>query len=239
MNPHPRQLGLSARPGSDRRVTSMDAPQLLNTDRELLYQFPQLLTYPFGFRSLPLANLTVPAGNDAWYGLAEVSPKTFGSQLVWTGYRVELSAMNPDGADDGEFNVGSANAPAAWGYDYGIGAAIVMGINLPCTLGAWTAGPAGVPFVRSSSGPFDPATRDRLVMHFPTGKQNDTPKPSLLRANQTTPLAHPIPDNARVMVALVVNRAWINGITNASGITGRVYGELYFGSPQLTQGLRT
>ncbi len=237
-NPHPRQLGIRSRPGSSRTVPALDAPQILNSARELLYQFPQLLTRPFGFRSLPLTNLTVPAGNDAWYGLCEVSPATWGSQIVWTGYRLEMSAMNPDGADDGEFNVANSSAPAAWGTDYGIGAAVVMGINLPCTLGAWTSGPAGIPFVRSSSGAFDAATRDRLVFHFPTGKQNDSPKPTVLRANQTTPLAHAIPDNARVQVALVVNRAYVTTITNAQGITGRVFGELYFGSPQLTQGIR-
>jgi hypothetical protein len=233
MAPQPGQLGIVTRPGSTPVGRNIDAALNDRPQRPLVQQFPQAITYQFGFRALPLANTAIAASDDAWYKLASVTPEELGTQFFWMGYRCEMNACDVDGAGDDDFPSSPDVQP--WGNATGSGAAIVIGLNLPGSLGSWSSGPATTPFVRSFTGRITRLNNDRVVLSFPTGKYNDAPRPAILRANQTTPLAHLVKFGQRLDVSLVVGRGFVNNVTKSTGIVGRVFGDVILAGPEVRE----
>lgn len=229
----PGQAGIRTIPGATPVGRNIDGPLNDRPQRPLVQQFPQCITYQFGFRSIPLANPSIDANAHAWYKLASVTPDELGTQFFWMGYRCEMNAPDVDGVGDDTFN--APGDSQAWGNASGDGAAIVIGLNLPGTLGQWSSGPATTPFVGVTQGRYQRLNDNRIVLSFPTGKYNDTPRPAILRSNQTTPLAHLVRQGRSLDVSLVLARGFVNGVTKTNGIVGRVFGDLILAGPEVTE----
>lgn len=204
-------------------------PARQDGNRGLLDQFVGAFTLGCGFRSIPLTGVSIAAGCSAWYGLGSWTPNQIGGEAAWCGYSAELNAPNSVPSADGEFT--TTGNMAAWGTELGGGAAIVMGLDLPCNLGAWSSGPANVPWVEPSGTTFSINPDERVIVHFPpcTGSFA-SPIPRLVVSQMMTPLHIPVTQGRRLDVALVVRRSQVNGITKTSGIVGHCAVSLTLGS---------
>lgn len=193
-------------------------------ERDLNLQFVPFASLDFGFQNIPLVGTAIAAGS-AWYGLKRWVIGRDVPPCFWNGWRVELSACNPVAAVDSDHSEEALNV-AAFGTAEGFGAAIVMGINLTCSPGSWSAGPGDVPLVETTSGSFGSGPNERAVAHFAKGTIGDTIKPFVVRTAQTTPVNVLLTDGMKLDVALVVRRAQVDGITKSVGILSHCFGEL-------------
>lgn len=226
LTPEQRMNGITTRRGDVPARSIYPNGSLRGAERPLVMQFPELAVLRFGFRSIPLAAPSIAAGASAWYGIKSWRiPDDIGQQMFLNGVRIELGACNPTPAADADYTtVGNV---AAWGTINGTGAAIVVGINTGASEGTWTSGPSNIPFVETTANGLSGGPDGMMVFHFPPGKQEDSPQPAVFRTNTTTPLAIPLGQGMRLDVALVLRRAYVNGVTKSDGIIGRCFGELY------------
>lgn len=231
-----QRLGLRSKVGAVPPRSVFPSGSLRGAERPLLMQFPGGLWLAFSMRNVPVQAPSIAAGSSAWYGLASWSIPDDLPQAALCGYRIEAGPTNPTPAADADYS-STANM-AAWGNTSGTGAALVIGLNLPVQAGAWSSGPANVPFVEppgAGANTTRSTATDRLIFHFAPGKLEDSPLPMIYRSNQSTPVAVLLPAGARLDVALVVRRSSVHGVVKSIGIVGRVYGELLVAST-LTRG---
>ena len=138
---------------------------------------PALSGLSAAFRAIEIpANLTISAGSAAWYKLESLAALQGGQEFVATG--VHFSLLPCDVTGDGD---GSGLSSLAWGTTSGLGAAIVIGIDLPGALNTWEAGPGTVTGIDDASTMPAAArlarTRQRPWIHaqtFPSGQLADT-----------------------------------------------------------------
>jgi hypothetical protein len=198
---------------------------LVTGDRSLLDQLIGAGVVTCGFRNIPLAAPSINSGFSAWYGLGSWRPDDLGGEAALVGYSAVLNPCNYSGVADGEFST-TANI-AAWGTALGGGAAVVIGVDLPCVLGRWSSGPANVPLVEPGSqgvaAAYASGLDERVTVHFPPNTTDlANPVPRLFVAQQFTPLHVPITRGRRLDVALVVRRSQVHGVTRSAGIVGHV-----------------
>lgn len=202
------------------------ASDLLN---ELASKFPMCDTIVGGFTQLTIPTLNVPTGQSAWYSLINFNPQAeLGQEVVLFGGYCEQLSTNPTPT--------TGVTEAAWGDEYGNGAAIVVGEDLPCAeAGNWNFAPcpvAGVDTVLSVSN-----SRGRVLWSrgFPPGKYTVGWNRRALNM-AVVPFVKRIVTGRRLCAALVLNRAQANsGATKA--LLGLVHVELYYGFTKNTVSL--
>jgi hypothetical protein len=192
-------------------------------ERPLLDAFIGAGVVTAGFRNIPLSAPSIGSGASAWYGLGSWAPSDLGGEAAFVGFSAAMNPPNYAGVADQEFS--DTSKIAAWGTSYGAGAAVVIGMDLPCVRGAWSSGPANIPLVEAgtagSAAVYASGVDERFVLHFPPDTASSVdPVPRLVLSQQFTPLHIPITQGRRLDVALVLRRSFVNGITKTAGITG-------------------
>lgn len=170
------------------------------------------------FTIVELAAPVITAGQAAWYGLRRIRVRQeLGQEIRVIGVHYHLLPTNPNGT---AFN--GAALPLAWGDTLGLSAAIVIGVNLPIQLNAWTSAQAyiaGIDTVAAApvgASRLSGANMPRYIVapiRFPTGSVDQiTPNFNTgfisLEGDQ-----YPVRANETLDVALVVGRDNVNGLT--------------------------
>lgn len=164
------------------------------------------------------------------YGLHRiVADRELTDALVLTGAEMTLAPSDvngvgiPDDTPDGDAGVpasGGANTALAWGDLRGRSAAIIVGINLPMTVGVWRSAEIGVPGIQNSG--VCRATSGRpdylIVQHFPPGHFGDSTSPNIYPRWTFAPTIVRIPPGASLDVALVCRRSHVS----VGGVNPRV-----------------
>lgn len=177
------------------------------------------------FQSIAVAAPQIATGQSAWYGLQSVAVTLDNDQeLQLNGVEAEVLPCDVDGA-------GGATSPIAWGTSAGIGAALVVGIDLPVQFGAWTSAPSMVPGVETTGDYANtPAARGSGVLWYtslPTGKYTDTVPNKWKTVKSWGAFTARVTQGRRLDIALVVRRSAIHNIT------GNLYG---YGAVTVTAG---
>lgn len=194
---------------------------------ELAAKFPAAESIAGGFTTLAIpVGLNVPAGSAAWYGLWDFDPSTLvpSQDVVFFGSWIDLVSCNP--------NPTTPANEAAWGDQYGYGAAIVIGLNLP-TVGAdgsWVySPPPPVVGIDSSTAVVRNArTANRFFARtFPSGKYTTGWNKRGLPPS-IVPFVRRVPQGSRLGCAFVLNRTQANNGAGKNILAG-VETEGYFG----------
>lgn len=224
------RAGVTPRIGNGKPASIFPEGSLRGAEKPLPLQFPGAKYVQVSGRKITAGAATIGAGS-AWFGLGTWDVNTDLGQPHWAcGARVELGACNiTPVTDPGGLGLGSA-----WGSTFGTKAAIVIGAGLTWVQEAtWTQGPGAIPFVEDTAVGGNVLVKtypnEYAVFHFPKGKQEDAPSPSVYRTGQTTPLAIVLTPGTSLSVALVVNRAQYNtcvGAGAANFFTGSFFVEV-------------
>lgn len=172
--------------------------------------FPTYSRVVCGFEAITVANGTAaPAsGSSAWYGLAKLNIPDEVNQPVFLDYAAAtLSPTNPS----------ATGTNLVWGELNGTGAAIVVGLNLPSQLNAWTAAPVYVPGVENSTNGnlfADTVSPYAAFFQFPNGDNDDTAPARVFLPEPMGKVAFRIPEGSTLDVALVVRGSQV---VNSSG----------------------
>ena len=158
--------------------------------------FATLAAIPGGF--------TIPAGQSALFGLVNATiGETLADNQVLQASAMTMLPCNPDGVA-----VNGEASPAAWGTDLGLGAAVVVGVDLPIKLGEWTGGSVYLPGVETA-GDTRLNGESKYLDHwtFPTGKIGTAPVQKVTVPRNYAPNAFRLIEGDRLCVALVLRRA--------------------------------
>jgi hypothetical protein len=145
---------------------------------------PEVLVVTGGFSRIDVpANAQFVTGPAAWYGLSRLSLNTIGPVQL-TGAVVQMLPCDVLGQCPDVAGIDPANDGVRWGTRRGLGAAIVIGRNLPFNRpGVWQPGPADiVGLMPSATGTASnvahaqqlTARRYTRVVPFPPGSVGDT-----------------------------------------------------------------
>jgi len=189
------------------------APALRRAGRSPLADIlPTFETLAGWFRAIEVDAPSIPTGNFAWFGLSRTIIHATNDQEIWlAGITAELMPPDVDGAAGG--------SALAWGESTGLGAALVVGANLPIQLGQWTASPATVAGLGDSAiNTVGTQCRPLWSTTFPTGKMTDSTPNKWHIAKNFAPLVYRFAAGSSLDIALVVNRVPIDGET------GTIYG---------------
>lgn len=170
------------------------------------------------FTIAQVTNPTIIAGQSAWFGLRKIAVRQeLAQEIRILGVHYYLLPTNPNATA-----LNGAATPLAWGDALGMSAAIVVGVNLPVQLNAWSSAQAYIAGIDSIAA--SPATSSRLTasnvpryicapIRFPTGSLDQvTPNFNAgfitLEGDQ-----YPVRAGETLDVALVINRDQISGQT--------------------------
>jgi hypothetical protein len=214
------RLGLIPRAGAvpkpERSTTSGPKPI-----RPLFDELLDEITLDFAADYVPLTGVSIPAGRCAWYGLKSWAVDSLGGDVVWCGHSIRLGKpanLFPffDGAG------GDYTGPVDV---YGRGAVLVVGPNLPCKEGAWSAGPLMPGADLISGGTPETGTAGGRSTGMETARRFMFPDdPAGLNVSSITYRERSLPAGVlltrgqRLDVALVVRRASVDGVTKSRGI---------------------
>lgn len=180
------------------------------------------------FAWIEVANPTINSGDSAWFGLRKINVADWLSQEVRVlGLHYRILPMDVAGV-----GYSGMSAPLAWGEATGMSAAIVIGCNLGIDVGRWVSKPAWVaglnvsamPIWQRNSGtstsasgavPGSPQMPQYLFgpLRFPTGQLSDV-SPNVAESDISLQGdMSPVRYGDTLDVALVVDRAFINGRT--------------------------
>jgi hypothetical protein len=170
------------------------------------------------FTIVEAAAPVIAAGASAWFGLRRINVRQqLAQEIRVIGVHYHLLPCNSTGAA-----LQGAAAPIAWGDAQGLTAAIVVGVNLPIQLGAWSSAPAFIAGIDGVAAAPVAASRVTSIgttryitapIRFPTGTFAD------VRCNVNTnsiDLAgeqYPVRSGENLDVALVMSRDYIHGVT--------------------------
>lgn len=191
---------------------------------ELAAKFPMSMTIAAEFTSILLpSNPAIAIGHCAWHSLIDFDPwQVLGQDIVVFGIWVDMLSCNPTPT--------TPASEAAWGNEYGLGAAIVVGDRqLPGSgTGTWVSAPANIAGVNTAvTAVYNELGTRQFVRTFPTGKYTTgTNKRGLNGA--IVPFVQRIARGNRLRAAFVLNRTDANN--NASKtVNGYASLEVYFG----------
>ncbi|MFN0133189.1 MAG: hypothetical protein ACKVW3_11780 [Phycisphaerales bacterium] len=185
--------------------------------------------------------IVIPASTDfgpsatplsAWWGIESINvPDETGEQLAWAGYDLELLPTDSQGSANTP--TGGAASSTGWGATNGLGAAIVIGVNLPITRKTWSFAPAYVPGLEGAAAGLDLSSPksgpEYHAWTFPTGKYSDTTPNKLYLPKSFLPSVVPLPNGARLDVALVVRRSQLGTVSGGrytSGVVKYILGSM-------------
>lgn len=219
------------RPAGQRPTDERAASRtLLN---ELAAKFPLSETIAAGFTSLTIPATPVPGAADAaWFSLVNIDPvKVLGQEIVTFGLWLDMLSTDPDP----EFPL----LQAAWGDAFGLGAAIVIGQDLPVgPAGTWSVAPPPVSGIDAGlmSVHTNQVGRKHWSRSFPTGERHSGPQKRGLPGS-IVPFVRRITEGHRLCAAFVLNRTqFIAG--NGLSLGGLVDLEIYYGLTQNVADLR-
>lgn len=198
-----------------------DTPARQSSRSPFVDTLPQFRVIRAYATSIPVgAAEVIPTGMDAWFGLRRVRVKEdFGQEFSLTGCAMELLP-----SDSAAGALTGYTTPKAWGDTRGLGAAIVIGKNLPMTPNAWTGAPSWIPGIAfGDAAPHgrsllnDPGSMPEYFVQagFPTGTFRDTaPNKPPLRWSFAPHVAR-CTLGETFDIALVVRRSQINALGSA------------------------
>lgn len=181
----------------------------------------QVETAAFAWIDVALPALEVgDAGLSYWYGLRSIDVgRAFAQQIRVIGLHYRLLPCDVAGVG----YPGMSN-PLAWGDATGLSAAVLIGVNLPCRVGAWTLARSyaqgvnitALPNWQRNTGVIDGAAADpalpRLLfgpLRFPTGQLSDV-APNVAESDISLQGdCAPVVLGERIDVALVVDTAYV------------------------------
>lgn len=244
---HLRRFGVEQLPPAEPAFSPADARQAAIANPALSASLPEFMPISVGFDVIPVtAGMSISAGNSAWYGLERVipiatlqtSPPTAAQQLanpIVIGQQFYLNSiageMRPCDKDgNGLTGVTGINATGggapealAWGDRTGLTAAILIGVNLPITKGAWTQAPCVIPGLETNAAGTRlqvNAPRHIARLRWPTGQINDTTDNFTLPTRSYGALVNRFIENMSLDVALVVRGSQINGASANKYLVG-------------------
>lgn len=171
----------------------------------------------------------IPARCSAWYGLSSLSPGQNGlPEFGFAGCDVDMLSPDVSGTGiTGQVNpvAGADPKAVAWGDANGNGCAMVVGINLPCGVGAWSYAPADIPGMdpgvgygaARTLGSQNGANDYLLVEHFPPGDLGLGT--GWIRAfRNILGSVRPVPTGSRLDIALVIGAKYLQGLAAGTRI---------------------
>lgn len=193
---------------------------------ELAAKFPMSMTIAAEFTSLLLPPApSVPLNQVFYHSLIDFDPwQVLGQDIVVFGIWCDMLSCNPTPT--------TPASEAAWGNEYGLGAAIIVGDRqVPGTgqgTGQWVVGPGNIVGVNSAvTATYNELGTRQFVRTFPTGKYTTgTNKRGLNGA--IVPFVQRIARGNRLRAAFVLNRTDANNGASKT-INGYVSLEVYFG----------
>lgn len=220
------------------------AARVEQVDTGLSYEFPSGMVGEFGFTSIDVdAGLAFASPGAAWFGLNSwnVPEDTNAQEVYWTGYNVFMAPCDCTGAglDTARFPA-PAGGYVPWGDQTAVTANtrnthayLVIGVNLPCRVGTWQAGPTLFPGVANTADGKRIARAElvqRQAIRFPPGNFIATGTiASVRQIENKLPQAIRLVNGMRLDVALVVGVHVVNGKASVSAIAGHVVGNVSFG----------
>ncbi len=213
---------LTPRPGSTRPVpTGREAARELFS--ELASKFPYCDSVSASFTSIPVPDLTVPAGQSAWLSLVNFDPwAELNQDIVVFGIWTDMLSCNPSPT--------TPASEAAWGDDKGLGAAIIVGdqqlpIGAP---GAFTTAAVPIAGVESAVGLVTNSRGRKFWSRtFPTGKYTTGWNKRGING-AVVPFVRRITKGNSLRAAFVLNRTQANAAPLLT-INGYMDLEIYFG----------
>ncbi len=192
--------------------------------------FPECRTITGGFRQIDIpSGITAAAGTSAWYPLVNMRPTDVygGDGVVLFGVDIEFAST--DNADAAAVDAGHTD----WGSAKGMGAAIVVGSNLPIANGAWTIAPCNVPGAQDS-GTIALVEANQTAYYFaatfPMGSWNDAIPFKSRLTKSWAPYGFRIKLESELQVALVIDGPQIEtGSTNTTDVYGLANVQLNIG----------
>jgi hypothetical protein len=159
------------------------------------------------------SGLVAPSGSAAWYGLRRLTIGPSRADLQLTAVAMTLLPPDTVGGAFGGSPLPTLFPFRAWGDSTGLGAAVVVGRNLPIEPNAWTFNPAGIPGIDWGGGGIQQqASLTSLnsmpdyiaVGTFPTGSLRDVAPNKVWARWNFQPHAHRVTEGQTLDVALVV-----------------------------------
>jgi hypothetical protein len=227
--PHARRAGVRAEYSTPTRPERPDP--LRRAERSPLTDIlPPAVNYRAWATYIPVpAGLTIGTQEAAWYGLRRrtIDAERF-QEICVTGVHMCLLPADTVGGPLAGSPLPSGAPFLAWGDTTGLGAAVVVGKNLPFSeAGVWTSAPHSIPgldYGNASTGS-DQSLRSGetaatyiAVTSFPTGSFRDTsPNKAFPRWN-FQPHAIRLVGGESLDVAFVIRRNVVNGLGTASAL---------------------